>query len=79
MAEDTSRQVTVAAFMVKDLTDKKKQFKVDVTAQQYNLSGIVLLCTAAETATNLVVVEGGPIGIRKFSKLMQRCVLCIVC
>lgn len=38
--EDTSRQVHVAVFKVFDLSDRKKQFKVDVTAQQHNLTGI---------------------------------------
>jgi U4/U6 small nuclear ribonucleoprotein PRP3 len=37
--EDTSRQVHVAVFRVKDFSDSKHRFKVDVNAQQYNLTG----------------------------------------
>eukprot|EP01041_Mallomonas_annulata_P005310 gene5310-10621_t len=66
--EDTSRQVVVAVFRVKDFSNLKHRFKVDVNAQQYNLSGIVLLCSGS--TTNLIVVEGGPRGIRRFIKLM---------
>lgn len=70
--EDTSKLVHVAVFKVSDLSDKKKQFKIDVTAQQHHLSGTVLISTSKEVPTCLVVVEGGPRGIRVFSKLMTR-------
>jgi U4/U6 small nuclear ribonucleoprotein PRP3 len=66
--EDTSRQVSVALFSVKDLANPKHRFKVDVNAQQYNLTGIVLICESA--SSNMVLVEGGKRGIRKFSRLM---------
>lgn len=72
MEEDTSREVHVVVYKVKDLTDRKKQFKVDVTAQQHNLSGMVLLCTNPAIATSVVVAEGGPNGIKTFNKLMNR-------
>src|SRR3546814_772345 len=55
---------------VKDLSDIRHRFKVDVNAQQYNLTGIALICHSAKTT--LVVVEGGPKGIKKFAKLMLR-------
>jgi U4/U6 small nuclear ribonucleoprotein PRP3 len=42
---------------VKDLTNTKNRFKVDVNAQENHLTGGVLICGAADT--NLVVVEGG--------------------
>lgn len=74
LVEDTSRQVHVALFRVRDFSDRKHRFKVDVNAQQLNLSGIVLLCSdggpAASSGANLVVVEGGPKGVRKFTHLM---------
>ena len=38
--EDTSRGVTVAVFRVKDFSNPKYRFKVDVNAQQHFLSGI---------------------------------------
>lgn len=68
LLEDTSRGVSVAVFRVTDMSSRKFRFKVDVNAQQLFLSGIVLLCD--EPGKNLVVVEGGPKGIRKFIKLM---------
>ena len=39
LVEDTSRQVTVAVFRVKDFSYGKVRFKVDVNAQQLNLTG----------------------------------------
>jgi len=67
-AEITSRQISVAAFAVKNLANLKHRFKVDLNAQQLYLSGIVVLCP--EDGVNLVYVEGGPKGIRKFVRLM---------
>ena len=40
LQEDTSRQVHVALFRVRNFNDRKHRFKVDVNAQQYNLTGI---------------------------------------
>mmetsp|Transcript_36427 Transcript_36427/g.67842 ORF Transcript_36427/g.67842 Transcript_36427/m.67842 type:complete len:278 (-) Transcript_36427:82-915(-) len=68
LQEDTSRQVDVAVFRVKDFSDPKHRFKVDVNMQQLNLTGVVVLCPSA--STNLVVAEGGPKGIKKFVHLM---------
>lgn len=70
LLEDTSKGVHVAVFRVLDLSHRKFQFKVDVNAQQHFLSGVVLLCE--EPGKNLVVVEGGPKGVRKFVKLMTQ-------
>jgi len=66
--EDTSRQISVALFGVTDLKNPKHRFKVDVNAQQFNLTGIVLTCETANS--NMVLVEGGKKGIRKFTRLM---------
>ena len=71
LKEDVSRGVTVAVFRVTDFSCLKYRFKVDINAQQYFLSGLVLLCPN-ENGKNLVVVEGGPRGIRKFIHLMSR-------
>jgi U4/U6 small nuclear ribonucleoprotein PRP3 len=49
--------VHVALFRVKNLDDKQHRFKVDVNAQESQLTGCVVLCKSA--GTNLVVVEGG--------------------
>lgn len=86
LQEDTSRVVYVAIFRVKDFSDPKQRFKVDVNAQQLNLSGTggyltcalevlsnfppAILCPTGDT--NLVVAEGGPKGIKKLIKLMTR-------
>lgn len=86
LQEDTSRQVHVAIFRVKDFTDPKHRFKVDVNIQQLNLTGTgskplsspldfltpspAILCPLSET--NLVVAEGGPKGIKKIIKLMTK-------
>ena len=40
LIEDTSRQVYVALFRVKDFSSGKLRFKVDVNAQQLNLTGV---------------------------------------
>lgn len=80
--EDTSRSVSVAVFRVKNFASLKHRFKVDVNAQQFFLSGTVLLCSdnvsgsssgssgGGGGCSSLVVVEGGPKGVRKFIKLM---------
>ena len=82
LQEDTTRQVTVAVFRVEDLSDPKHRFKVDVNAQQFFLTGTVVLCQQPEDAVatsgrqekgfSLVVVEGGPKGIKKFVRLMLK-------
>jgi hypothetical protein len=71
LKEDVSRGVTVAVFRVTDFSCLKYRFKVDINAQQYFLSGLVLLCPN-EDGKNLVVVEGGPRGIRRFAHLMTK-------
>ena len=37
--EDTSREVHVAVFRVRDFSNLKHRFKIDVNAQQLNLTG----------------------------------------
>ena len=64
----TARRIDVAAFRVKDLSNPRHRFKVDMNAQKNYLSGTVMLCS--EGSVNLVYVEGGPKGIRKFTRLM---------
>lgn len=66
--EDTSRLVHTAVYRVNDLSNPRHRFKVDVNAQQYFLSGTVVLCPEGDC--NIVVVEGGPRGIRRFMRLM---------
>jgi hypothetical protein len=54
--QDTSLESQVAVFRVGDLSDPQKRFKVDVNAQQNNLTGGVLICKA----TNAAVVARAP-------------------
>eukprot|EP00937_MAST-01D_sp_MAST-1D-sp2_P003648 g3648.t1 len=60
----------VAVFWVADLSCGQKRFKVDVNAQQNHLTGGVVTC--ASERLNLVVVEGGGKGVKRFTKLMTR-------
>lgn len=68
LQEDSCKNLTAAVFLVKDFSNPKWRFKVDVNAQQLFLSGTVILCQ--EGFTNLVIVEGGMKGIRKFVRVM---------
>ncbi len=71
LTEDTSRQVHVAIFKINDFSNTKNSWKVDINAQQYQLSGLVLLCDEKNVPT-IVIVEGGPKAITKFTKLMLK-------
>jgi len=66
--EDTSSKVCVALFSVDDLSHRLNRKKVGSNAKQFFLTGVAVLCPIARK--NLVVVEGGPKGIRKFKRLM---------
>jgi len=68
LMEDTSKVVQVAVFKVNDLSDGQKRYKVDINAQQLYLTGIVIVCPTQ----CMVVVEGGPKGIKQYKKLMLR-------
>eukprot|EP00479_Gromia_sphaerica_P006522 TRINITY_DN187_c0_g1_i1.p1 TRINITY_DN187_c0_g1~~TRINITY_DN187_c0_g1_i1.p1 ORF type:complete len:224 (-),score=59.84 TRINITY_DN187_c0_g1_i1:404-1075(-) len=66
LKEDTSNETQVALFRVTDLSNRKHRFKIDVNAQQYNLTG----CCIINPKCNLILIEGGPTGIRKYTRLM---------
>ena len=70
MAEATTLEAHVAVFYVADLSCGQKRFKIDVNAQQSHLTGGVIVCLTQPV--NLVVVEGGAKGIKRFVKLMTR-------
>ena len=53
---------------IDDLSHPQHRFKVDQNAQQYNLTGTAIL----NTELNLVVVEGGPKGIKAYKTLLLR-------
>ena len=52
------------------MNNLKHRFKVDVNAQQWMLTGGVLICK--EEPVNLVVVEGGKKAIKGYIKLMTK-------
>ena len=60
--EDTSKGLSVAAFFVLDISHRLHRAKVDLTAQQNNLSGIVLEC---KDLGCVLVVEGGSKAIKR--------------
>eukprot|EP00055_Hartaetosiga_balthica_P014428 m.79130 g.79130 ORF g.79130 m.79130 type:complete len:571 (-) comp8593_c0_seq1:3482-5194(-) len=68
LQESTPTGVFVAVFRVGSLRDEATKFKVNMNAQQYNLSG----CAMMTNDTNVVVVEGGTRGIRRYKALMLR-------
>ncbi|KAI9907344.1 hypothetical protein PsorP6_004521 [Peronosclerospora sorghi] len=68
--EDAAGDIHVALFKVPDLSNPQHRFKVDVNAQQYHLTGGVLLCKDGNI--NMVVVEGGKKAIKQYTKLMMR-------
>ena len=45
--EVTTRQVSVALFRVRDFSSSKHRFKVDVNAQQFNLTGLVVILSSS--------------------------------
>ncbi|KAG1703297.1 hypothetical protein DVH05_008206 [Phytophthora capsici] len=67
---DAAGDIHVALFKVPDLSNPQHRFKVDVNAQQYHLTGGVLLCKDSDI--NMVVVEGGKKAIKQYTKLMMR-------
>lgn len=70
LKEDTSAGVHVAVFRVSHLFSGQAKFKMEANAEQLYLTGGVVLCAAERC--NVAVVEGGPKGIQKYTKLMLR-------
>ncbi|KAI8930068.1 hypothetical protein BC831DRAFT_395620 [Entophlyctis helioformis] len=68
LLEDTSLLSHVCVFRVKNLSHPQHKFKVDKNAEQYNLTGTAILYTDF----SVVIVEGGPKGIKAYKKLMLR-------
>merc|ERR1711865_412803 len=67
--EDTSLQVLICVFQIKDLSNKRHLFKVDMNAQQFHLTGCTITCPGV---ANICIVEGGPRSIKRYKKLMTR-------
>ena len=68
LQEDTTDAVHVALFYVKDMSHPYHRTKVDLNAQQFNITGGVLECGTPNLAC--VICEGGPKAIKKYTRLM---------
>jgi len=66
MFEDTSLFSFAALFKVKCLIDNKHRWKIEVNAIQNFLTGVGVLYKGC----NMILVEGGQKGIKRFKKLM---------
>jgi hypothetical protein len=69
LKEDTTMGVTVALFHVLDMSHPYHRAKVDLNAQQNNISGGVLECQNPPMAC--VICEGGPKAIKRYRRLME--------
>jgi len=70
LEEDTSTCLSVALFLVKDMSHRYHRTKVDLNAQQLNITGGVLECEH-NPKLSLVIAEGGPKAIKKYIRLMM--------
>ncbi|TMW60454.1 hypothetical protein Poli38472_000496 [Pythium oligandrum] len=68
--EDAAGDIHVAVFRVPDLANPQHRFKVDVNAQQYHLTGGVLICK--EDNINVIIVEGGRKAIKHYTRLLTK-------
>ena len=68
LAEDTTRGVSVALFLVQDMSHRYHRTKVDLNAQQNGITGGVLEVEQPKLA--LVIAEGGPKAIKRYTRLM---------
>jgi U4/U6 small nuclear ribonucleoprotein PRP3 len=69
MQEDTAKTgIHVALFYVKDMSHPYHRTKVDLNAQQFNITGGVLECE--NPALACVICEGGPKAIKRYTRLM---------
>ena len=62
------RYSSILKSRITTLSHPQHKFKVDMNAQQYNLSGTAIL----NPNQCLVVIEGGPKGIKAYKNLMLR-------
>eukprot|EP00466_Bigelowiella_natans_P015198 jgi/Bigna1/85178/estExt_fgenesh1_pg.C_20376 len=68
LQEDTRKKSEVTIYLAPDLSSKQVRFKIDANANQYNMTGVGVISDIA----NVVVLEGGPKGTKKFKGLMMR-------
>ncbi|KAJ3158723.1 hypothetical protein HDU86_002688 [Geranomyces michiganensis] len=68
LLEDTSNLVDVAVFRINDLSHPQHKYKVNINAEQHNLTGTAILYSGM----SIVIVEGGPKGVKAYKKLMLK-------
>lgn len=68
LEEDTTQGVHVAVFYVKDMSHRYHRAKVDLNAQQLNITGGVV--ESQNPSMACVVCEGGPKAIKRYIRLM---------
>ncbi|KAI7880381.1 PRP3-domain-containing protein [Lichtheimia hyalospora FSU 10163] len=66
--EDKKMSNEVAVFKVVNCAHPKLRYKIEVNAQQYQLTGMVII----NPKCHLVIVEGGPKSMKAYKKLMLR-------
>jgi len=67
--EKNKDSVHVSLYKIKELTGKRCLFKIEMNAQQFQLTGACIICPGIG---NLVVVEGGARAIKRYKKLMTK-------
>jgi len=67
--QTVTNSVQVCVYKVKDLTNKRHLFKIDMNAQQFHLTGV---CVACPGVANIIVVEGGARAVKRYRKLMTK-------
>nr|CEL70401.1 TPA: Similar to uniprot/Q03338 Saccharomyces cerevisiae YDR473c essential splicing factor, related [Neospora caninum Liverpool] len=65
-----SGEFHVLLFCLKDLTNKRHLYKVDINAQQLHLAGVAVICPSS--LKTIVLVEGSLVSIKRFRSLMLR-------
>eukprot|EP00392_Amoebophrya_sp_AT5.2_P004664 g4672.t1 len=60
----------VLAFSLRDVSNKKHLYKVQINAEQFQLTGCLVICPAI--GANLLLVEGGKRAITRYRKLITR-------
>lgn len=67
LQEDTASEVHRCVFWLPNVENESNRFKICINAEQFNLSGVLLI----NSLCSMVLVEGGPNGIRKYSRLLM--------
>lgn len=71
---DIKKECRACLFKIDNLPNKRIKFKIDKNAQQLYLTGICIYShkSQANKFPNLLLVEGGPLAIKKYKNLITR-------